>query len=352
MSEKTKYAIGENPAILEDSGLAFVGHGLAFGKFMPPTKGHLHFLETARQSCRKLTIIVCSLPDEPIAGELRYKWIKELYPDCNVIHHGVEIQQEPKTSSDDPTGKNDQAFFENWRDSIYKHCPGETFDALFASETYGFRMADIMNLAFVPVDISRTSVPISGTEIRENPIKNWDYLPDVVKPYFLKKIRILAPQSYDKRPVINSLAKSFNTVISHDYLETYMNTIRQQFPDFIDNHMTEKTLAAIARGHQAGRKSLSKQANRFLLCESDIEEIVAFGEENFGENLPCWIKNASDDYDFYVVIEDDISNAPDPRFEMYKANILLDKKPHVIIRSSSIKNDTKKIKASIKKKFL
>ena len=68
--------LGTDPKILEGIESQYVGHGLAFGKFMPPTNGHLHFLEFARKSCRKLTIIVCSLDDEPIPGEIRYKWMK------------------------------------------------------------------------------------------------------------------------------------------------------------------------------------------------------------------------------------------------------------------------------------
>ena len=88
MTKNTSHHIlGTAPDILDGIDSKYVGHGVAFGKFMPPTNGHLHFLEFARQSCRKLTIIVCSLDDEPIPGETRYKWMKALFPDCNVVHH-------------------------------------------------------------------------------------------------------------------------------------------------------------------------------------------------------------------------------------------------------------------------
>ena len=162
----------------------FVGHGLAFGKFMPPTNGHLYFLNFARAACRKLTILVCSLPTEPSPGEVRYKWIKELFPDCNVVHHYIDIPQEPN-------GPEDLPFFETWRDSIHKHCPGEKFDALFASESYGYKVARIMDIRFVPVNVKRDLVEISGTAMRNNPLLHWDHLHPVVRPYFLKRVAIV-----------------------------------------------------------------------------------------------------------------------------------------------------------------
>ena len=63
--------------------------GFVLGKFMPPHKGHVFLCEFARQYCEHLTILVASLPDEPIPGRLRYEWMKRMFDDggqtCSVV---------------------------------------------------------------------------------------------------------------------------------------------------------------------------------------------------------------------------------------------------------------------------
>ena len=61
-------------------------HGMVLGKFMPPHRGHIYLCEFARSWSDTLTIVVGSLPDEPIAGALRFEWMRELFPSCRVVH--------------------------------------------------------------------------------------------------------------------------------------------------------------------------------------------------------------------------------------------------------------------------
>jgi cytidyltransferase-like protein len=50
--------------------------GLIIGKFMPPHQGHKYLVDFARNYCGKLTVMVCSIQQEPIEGKLRYEWMK------------------------------------------------------------------------------------------------------------------------------------------------------------------------------------------------------------------------------------------------------------------------------------
>jgi NadR type nicotinamide-nucleotide adenylyltransferase len=296
--------LGKDPAIMEGIESEFVGHGLVFGKFMPPTNGHLHFIEFARRSCRKLTIVVCSLPGEPIPGETRFKWMKELFPDCNVVHHYAEIQQEPKTSPQDPTGAGDVKFFETWRDSLRRHCPGEKFDALFASEDYGFRMADIMGIKFIPVDIKRELVPISGTEMRKNPLKHWNHLHPVIRPYFAKRIAVVGADGDRKAALAGSLAAHFNTVHAGEYARSYLQECEKQMPGYAAKHMTIRDFSTIARGQVANEESLARQANCLLFCDTELTGVARQAKAAFGQ-CPAWIEKlaAEKTYDLYLLPE-------------------------------------------------
>ncbi|MFA5888462.1 MAG: adenylyltransferase/cytidyltransferase family protein, partial [Candidatus Nanoarchaeia archaeon] len=85
-------------------------NGLIIGKFMPPHQGHKYLVDFARNYCDKLTVMVCSIQQEPIEGKLRDEWMKESFPDVHVIHHSAEIPQEPKDHPD---------FWQIWHVAIY-----------------------------------------------------------------------------------------------------------------------------------------------------------------------------------------------------------------------------------------
>jgi HTH-type transcriptional repressor of NAD biosynthesis genes len=275
----------------------FVGHGLAFGKFMPPTNGHIYFLNFARRSCRKLTILVCSLPTEPIPGEQRYKWIKELFPDCNVVHHYIDIPQEPK-------GPGDIAFFEIWRDSIRKHCPGETFDALFASESYGYNVAKIMDIKFVPVDVKRDLVQISGTAMRDNPLQHWEHLHPVVRPYFLKRIAVVGPESTGKSVLAKNLAAHFDTVHVAEYARAMLGDYAANIPGVELSKPELRDFSTIARGQKASEDALARQANRLLFCDTELLTTTYWARHFFG-TCPHWIEKAAEErrYDLYMLLD-------------------------------------------------
>ena len=140
---------------------------------MPLHTGHMYLLETAQSQCEKLTILLCSQPDDPIGGDVRLEWLKKKFPQANVVHHPDPL----------PRDQSDPHFWDLWRNSIRKYCP-EKFDVVFSSESYGPRLAQELGSIHVAVDPSREKFPVSGTDIRSNPIKFWEFIPDIVRPYF------------------------------------------------------------------------------------------------------------------------------------------------------------------------
>jgi HTH-type transcriptional repressor of NAD biosynthesis genes len=331
---------GEKPEIIEGIEGEFVGHGLVFGKFMPPTDGHLYFINFARQSCRKLTILVCSLPTEPIPGEVRYKWVKELFPDANVVHHYIDIPQEPK-------GPDDKAFFETWRNSINKHCPGEKFDALFASEPYGYKMADVMDTKFIPVDVKRDLVQISGTEMRNNPLQNWKHLHPVIRPYFLKRVAIVGPESAGKSTLARDLAEHFETVSVNEYARDMLADYATNMPGYDQSKPTIKDMSTIARGQIASEDSLARQANRIMFCDTELTTTTYWSNYYF-KSCPNWITKAAAErkYDLYMLVDPrgvESSYVEDPQrpmpkledriamFDWWKAELTKRNQPFVVI---------------------
>lgn len=238
-----------------------VANGLVFGKFMPPTNGHMYLLDFARASCENLTIMVLSLENEPIPGALRYRWIKELYPDCNVIHHTADMPQEPESPHDIP-------FYHAWRDTIFKHAPGITFDALFASETYGYQVAWALGCRFIPVDTARGRVEISGTALRNDPWQHWQHLPHVVRPYFLKCIAVLGGVAETRAQLVQTLATAYRTAAVSDYAQSFDADLKRNIYGGETGYSTEDAPTAL-RGYLASQTALARQANRVLFCDAD-----------------------------------------------------------------------------------
>jgi NadR type nicotinamide-nucleotide adenylyltransferase len=152
--------------------------GFILGKFLPPHKGHLHLIDHARRRVDHLTVLVCSIKSQPIPGELRYRWLKELCPDVNVQHCDDEIPQYPEEHPD---------FWAIWTRTIRRFCPVGP-DVVFTSETYGDRLAECLGARHELVDLARARFPISGTQIRADPRLYWEFIPDIVRPYFTQRL--------------------------------------------------------------------------------------------------------------------------------------------------------------------
>lgn len=277
-------------------------HGLVFGKFMPLHEGHLHLLRFARASCDRLTILVCSLPTEPIPGRIRYDWVRESIPDAIVIHHDDLIPQEP---SEHPN------FWNIWKDSIEKHCPEHDFDALFGSEDYGWKMADTLGISYIPVNRDRSLVPISGTEIRTNPMKYWEYIPAVARPYFVKRVRIAGPESAGKSTLTIQLAKQFHT----RYVDEYGRSILEEYmahKGYKPSEVHYEDIANIGRGQLANEEALARIANRVLFCDTDARTTVFWSMYFFGR-VPGWIAEEAEThrYDLTLLLSPDVPWDPD-----------------------------------------
>lgn len=153
--------------------------GLVFGKFMPVHAGHLALIDFARQQCDHLIVSMSYTPTDPIPPTLRLAWLTELlapYPTIEVVAEADDFH--------DPTLPVWEAT-RAWATFIKNRFP--TVSVFFASEDYGPPLAHHSGLRYVPFDPARQQVPVSATQIRENPARYQSYIPVVVQPYFTGK---------------------------------------------------------------------------------------------------------------------------------------------------------------------
>jgi NadR type nicotinamide-nucleotide adenylyltransferase len=262
---------------------------MLLGKFLPPHLGHRYLVDFARHYVDELTVLVCSIPSEPIAGALRYGWMREMFPDVNVLHIDDLLPQEPADHPD---------FWRLWREAIRRRLATGP-DYVFASEDYGFRLAEELGAEYVPVDHARDLMPVSGTAIRSNPMSYWSFLPPAVRPYFVRRVCVYGPESTGKTTLARALASHFDTVWVAEYARGLL--------DLKGGECAYEDIARIARGHAASEAALARQANRVMFVDTDVITTTIWSELFF-ERCPTAVTELADTvaYDLYLVCDIDI----------------------------------------------
>lgn len=269
---------------------------MILGKFLPPHLGHQYLVDFASNWVDELTVVVGTIKAETIPGELRFKWMKEMCPWANVVHHTDENPQYPHEHPD---------FWQIWHDSLRRFIP-EGPDYVFGSEDYGFKLAEILGAEYIPVDHDREIVPVSGTDIREKPMANWGYLPVCVRPYYVKRVCIFGPESTGKTMLARRLAEHYKTAYVSEYARGLLN---------LKNHQVDyEDIPRIARGQAASEDAMARQANRVLFCDTDLITTTIWSDVFF-KDCPQWIKTEASrrEYDIYLLADIDVPWVDDPQ---------------------------------------
>ncbi|HKK49054.1 MAG TPA: hypothetical protein VJ932_08145, partial [Alkalispirochaeta sp.] len=140
-----------------------------------------------------------------------------------------------------------------------------------ASEDYGWDLAWSLEAQYIPVDPSRSNIPVSASAIRANPFENWRFIPPAVRPWFLKHVAVI-----DDRSRAEALARDLNTVVVHPYHEFWQLT----WNEFGGRReVAPLSPEQIRRGGRATIGALARQANTILIHDVRTAEDLAMIEE-------------------------------------------------------------------------
>jgi NadR type nicotinamide-nucleotide adenylyltransferase len=266
--------------------------GFLLGKFMPPHAGHLSLIRAARALVDELTVLVCWLPDDPIAGEARLAWMRELCPDCRVVGHGEFVPQEPQDSAD---------FWPIWRGIVAAVHP-EPIDYLFAGEAYGAQLARQVGGLFVPLGgrvLGLGDDPVAGlssTAVRADPAAHWPYLPVPVRAHYRRTICLHGAESTGKTTLAARLAQATGALTVGEYGRSHCEAHREP--------LTLDDLLLIGRAQQAMIASASEWAGPLLIADTDALMTAAWTEMLLGERLAELM--ALPKADLYLLLEPDL----------------------------------------------
>lgn len=263
--------------------------GLVLGKFLPPHKGHEFLINYAKNHSEKLYIVVDNVYDDFIPVDTRAEWIKSICPQASVLTIQKPLPQYPEEAEN---------FWEQWQEELEKILP-QKIDYVFASETYGKTLAHILEAEFKMVDLERKTINICATKIRENPYKYWDFISDIAKPFFVKKICIFGPESTGKSTLTQKLAEYFDT----NYVEEFAREVIKSK----NGNIQYEDMVIIAKGHDKAVSEGVKKANKLLFVDTDAITSKIWSEQLFNKYPPILddiIKKTN--YDLYLILDVDV----------------------------------------------
>jgi HTH-type transcriptional regulator, transcriptional repressor of NAD biosynthesis genes len=268
-----------------------VKRGFILGKFMPPHAGHVSLIEAGRRLVDELTILVCSLPDDPIPGQARYEWIKTLFPTCRVVWHGSPAPQAPE---DNPH------FWPIWRGIVAKAHP-EPIDFIFAGEDYGADMARQVGGLYVPLGarvLGADPLGIGGltaSAVRGDPWGHWNFLPVPVRDHYAMTVCLHGVESVGKSMLAERLAAHYSTVLVPEYGRSHCETY--------GTNCREQDLLLIGNAQQAMIEAARPWCDKLLIADTDSLMTAAWSQMMIGytpDELICYRKA-----DLYLMLATD-----------------------------------------------
>jgi HTH-type transcriptional regulator, transcriptional repressor of NAD biosynthesis genes len=255
--------------------------GVFPGKFLPPHRGHLTAILRAHALCDVLYVVISERTAEDgelcanaglayISGVLRQRWLSQELQGLG-IH---VLLQNDDAIAPFPQGWGDYA-------ALLKQTVPEPFQIIFGGEEH-YRTGHqqyFPAIEYQLLDPQRTQWPISGTEIREQPFRHWDYIAGAARPFFARKVLITGPESCGKTTLTRKLAKVYCTSWSEELGRDYQHEVLGNNGDLFDledfnriAHLQYEQDATALRG-----------ANRVCFFDTDAVVTAFFSQVFLGE---------------------------------------------------------------------
>jgi HTH-type transcriptional repressor of NAD biosynthesis genes len=265
-----------------------------FGKFCPFHKGHEAMIRFALTKCDFLTVLVCCSDKEDIPCAVRRTWIEKTFAQ----QKNIEVKTFDYLESELPnTSVSSRIVSEAWAKAFGNLFPD--YSELITSEEYGNYVAECMNIRHIAFDVDRKLFAVSASVIRKDLFRNWQFLPDSVKPYFVRKVVVLGSESTGKTVLTNNLAKYFNATL-----------VSEAGRDIIadSNSFTVDDLHLVAKEHAKRIEQSVLGSSPLVIIDTDIHITKSYSRFAFGRELevPAEVYEASK-ADLYLYLNTDVA---------------------------------------------
>ena len=214
--------------------------GICFGGYCPMHQGHLDVIMRAKKENDVCFVVVCGYDNEPRSWEInlnldeRHNLINSFF--CNDEQIVVLKINDTELGIDESMSDHNWTVWQNkvkelifgnehWRGPYIKY---QKIDEITSDITWyvaepfyktSIERNNVMNGKVILIDKLN---PVSGTLIRNNPIKYWNKISKPFKPYLCKNILIIGTASEGKSTLVRDISNYFDIPHAWEYGRGYM----------------------------------------------------------------------------------------------------------------------------------
>lgn len=232
--------------------------GMYGGAFDPLHIGHIDLIIKAASQCEKLYVVLSySRNRDNIPMEYRYRWIRNSFKHMDNIEI-ILLEDNAYNKSDYDTDE----YWEKGRDYVLSQI-GTKVDVVFCGSDYmgTNRYEKLYNCDVVYFD--RNNIPISSSDIRSNPFEYWEYVPQICRSYYTKKILFIGGESTGKSTLTENLALAYNT--------NFLEEVGREVCDYAGNEdlMIASDFYEILLKHKTKELEQIKYSNKLFFVDTD-----------------------------------------------------------------------------------
>lgn len=275
--------------------------GICFGGYCPLHQGHMDVIMRAKKENDICYVIVCGYDNEPRGWEINLN-LNERYNLISDFFKGDE-QIRVKKINDTVLGLDESMSPHNWEvwtnevkrliieDLNSEYAFNQDYKKTFYVAEAFYKKSIEANTYWVDevVFIDKLN-PVSGTQIRKNPIKYWNKITVPFKPYLCKNILVIGTASEGKSTLVKDISKYFDIPFAPEYGRTYMqergiNDTQLNFMDFY-NFLNGQIKSCI--------ENIEKSKNGLFIADTDCTVTLMYALAYVEDQA---IKITKEDYD-------------------------------------------------------
>ena len=207
--------------------------GICFGGYCPLHQGHMDIIMRAKKENDICYVIVCGYDNEPRGWEINLNLDERYSLISNFFKEDEQIRV--RYINDTVLGIDESMSDHNWKvwtdevkrliikdiNNEYQFTHDYEYTFYVAEAFYKKSIEKNCNWVNDVILINKLN-PISGTQIRKNPVKYWNKITAPFKPYLCKNILIIGTASEGKSTLVRDISRYFDIPYAEEYGRTYM----------------------------------------------------------------------------------------------------------------------------------